>query len=925
MKLHNLYLAVIAIAIALCFDISSTLAQASSDTVNWLFNQANQSSKKNPTSYRIEKGKIFSTSNKGITWDVVQISSEALLIAWDTEHSEHVVAATRNGIYLSIDGGHVWQMRLWRPTRFLAERLEFVTGAAQEVLLVGTMNFPNGGRQQQHWRSMDGGVTWLQANITQTLQGVVMKSNVAQVDTSCGVVWGSIEKLSPDDPNPSGGNYVPHIAVQGDTIHVVWELSPYRLPYIRSTNDGLSWEQPRDLLLDTTISPCIAGWQRIIVESQNVYIFFVFGYCVPGPETRPVYFIKSSDWGTTWSLPIKASSDSSGAIFSASVRADTMTVVYVPDVNGQVQYPLITRSINGGASWTRSLQTMPSSSSNQLRLVLSPGLLNFSHPGDRWPGPAPEIVLHRTTDLADTWKDSSVLSTQDGEGSDYPFIKASDNVLGATTLAIVWRDAKYGGAAFSASVLARLSYDNGKYWGLEYRLNDEPFGFQMRVALQNNIVASAWTQEGSEPQPYRVQARISTDCGVNWGSVCEIIPSPSYAGVPSIAISNSAIHVAWEEYKDSLWNVYYRRGKLQQITPFISSTFLDFDTVTVGCNRSEVVKVKNLRCDPLHLNALISNTEDFSADPDNLFILPQDSAVLNVRFAPLSVGDKSAQMIFMHNQSNVPDTILLSANAGGIGSEIAFTDSFGIGWQLISVPLESVCPYILYGSFLYQGSYRSADTLLIGRGYWNKLKKPSLSFAGITVTQDTIPITIRWNLIGSISNPVPVVSISSNPPGIITSQFFGYDGIYFASDSIYPGKAYWVKVNQDGELILSSTSATPSARINIVPTSELPPLPPDGVVASSERTTPKTFMLAQNYPNPFNPVTTIRFDVPVSGFVSLKIFDVLGREVATLVNKQLSPGAYTSNWDASRFNSGVYFYRLQAKDFIETKKLLLIK
>ncbi len=89
--------------------------------------------------------------------------------------------------------------------------------------------------------------------------------------------------------------------------------------------------------------------------------------------------------------------------------------------------------------------------------------------------------------------------------------------------------------------------------------------------------------------------------------------------------------------------------------------------------------------------------------------------------------------------------------------------------------------------------------------------------------------------------------------------------------------------------------------------------------------TPDQFSLGQNYPNPFNPVTNINFSLPVSGFVSLKVFDVLGREVATLVDKQINAGSYTVNFDASKLSSGVYFYRLTSGEFSDIKKLMLVK
>ncbi|TRZ53703.1 T9SS C-terminal target domain-containing protein [bacterium] len=88
---------------------------------------------------------------------------------------------------------------------------------------------------------------------------------------------------------------------------------------------------------------------------------------------------------------------------------------------------------------------------------------------------------------------------------------------------------------------------------------------------------------------------------------------------------------------------------------------------------------------------------------------------------------------------------------------------------------------------------------------------------------------------------------------------------------------------------------------------------------------PDKFVLSQNYPNPFNPVTKIKYDIPKSGFVKLVIFDALGREVETLVNEKQSAGSYEAVWDALLYTSGVYFYRLTADGYINTKRMILIK
>ena len=96
-------------------------------------------------------------------------------------------------------------------------------------------------------------------------------------------------------------------------------------------------------------------------------------------------------------------------------------------------------------------------------------------------------------------------------------------------------------------------------------------------------------------------------------------------------------------------------------------------------------------------------------------------------------------------------------------------------------------------------------------------------------------------------------------------------------------------------------------------------------IASQSGNVPAVYSLSQNYPNPFNPTTRIGFEIRDLGFVSLKIYDVLGREVSTLVNEVRQPGSYETTFDAAGLASGVYLYRLEAKDFVSTKKLLLLR
>jgi hypothetical protein len=92
-----------------------------------------------------------------------------------------------------------------------------------------------------------------------------------------------------------------------------------------------------------------------------------------------------------------------------------------------------------------------------------------------------------------------------------------------------------------------------------------------------------------------------------------------------------------------------------------------------------------------------------------------------------------------------------------------------------------------------------------------------------------------------------------------------------------------------------------------------------------EETIPTVYKLEQNYPNPFNPATIIKFGIPETGNVLLKIYDILGCEVLTLVNGEMNAGWYKISFDASHYSTGIYIYRMEAGTYISTKKMLLVK
>lgn len=170
----------------------------------------------------------------------------------------------------------------------------------------------------------------------------------------------------------------------------------------------------------------------------------------------------------------------------------------------------------------------------------------------------------------------------------------------------------------------------------------------------------------------------------------------------------------------------------------------------------------------------------------------------------------------------------------------------------------------------------------------------------ITVSNNKAYLGVSSNM-GSKSG-VEVVDITNaanpNKVGFYTCLDYSYD-ISVSGDYIY------LCSGSDGLNVLKY----------VIPTS----------VDRNEDFLPKAYVLDQNYPNPFNPITKISYELAMSGFVTLKVYDILGKEVATLINEEKPIGTYEATFKASNLPSGIYFYKLQAGSFIETKKMILIK
>lgn len=339
-----------------------------------------------------------------------------------------------------------------------------------------------------------------------------------------------------------------------------------------------------------------------------------------------------------------------------------------------------------------------------------------------------------------------------------------------------------------------------------------------------------------------------------------------------LTTNSSGIHEV-DSSSGSLVRTIYPGANFQYIDLYIppgnptftvSPTSILFPIVCVGSTRTDSVTVTNSGTASLTVSSVTGTDTSFTVVPTSVTIPASSSWKFYITFAPSITGTRVGSILFVHNAPGSPDTLSVQGIATAAPSV----------FQLLR-PAD--------GDTVTMG-----DTL---RFVW---RRPS----GL-VLADTASYRMEISTNGGSSWNLVAIVIRD------TSHLFTIPN--------FPSAVMW-------RVYASAQCGGASCE---QPFTFYPREPSD--VESEHPALPRDFALLQNHPNPFNPSTTIRFDVPVESHVTLKVFDLVGREVITLVNEERSPGFYEIQLDASRLSSGVYFYRLQASDFVSTKRMVLIR
>lgn len=244
------------------------------------------------------------------------------------------------------------------------------------------------------------------------------------------------------------------------------------------------------------------------------------------------------------------------------------------------------------------------------------------------------------------------------------------------------------------------------------------------------------------------------------------------------------------------------------------------------------------------------------------------------------------------------------------GRALLRTVNGGITWDTVAVGPTQYYPIKFY-------------TAKKGYVVWSNAGLEGMPrFAGVNLIGDSAKIVssmLTWGSGSDWLDPLAVVQYGSAPPFIVatSSRLKDVGGDRFSITRADPAAL----------TIVAYETVSPTANWILTETNRLFQSVgvPTHVHSETEFASPTEFSLSQNFPNPFNPSTTISFNIPTRSFVSLKVFDVMGREAATIASEEMPAGNYSMQWNASGRPSGVYFYRLQTGAYTKTKRLIYLK
>ncbi len=428
----------------------------------------------------------------------------------------------------------------------------------------------------------------------------------------------------------------------------------------------------------------------------------------------------------------------------------------------------------------------------------------------------------------------------------------------------LWFDNRDG----NYEIYYKRSTNQGKSWGTDTRLTSNTGESRYpSVSTDGQMLHLVW-RDARDGNP-EIYYKKSTDTGLTWGTDTRLTTDSGVSLPPSMTVSGSTVQVVWNDDRTGNFEIWYKRS------PDNGSTWGPDVQLTNNSFYSMQPTITALGTD-VHV-AWHDNRDGeggseifYKRSTDGGLTWEADTRLTNrtgeSRYASLQVTPLAVHLVWSDQHS------------GNWKIYYKRSTNRGVSWS------QDTLISAIYGLSEFSNMAVSGEIIHLvwfdsRHGNWEIYSKRSFD-QGITWTDDTRLST------GAGTSWFPSIAASGYIVHAMWSDLRdeNYE-IYYTRDST-------------GNFVGLSTN-----------TGEIP----------------GKFSLHQNYPNPFNPITKIKFDLPKSGSATLKIYDALGREAATLVDENVSAGIYSVDWNASAYPSGVYFYKFISGEYMDTKKMILVK
>ena len=691
--------------------------------------------------------------------------------------------------------------------------------------------------------------------------------------------------------------------------------SPYGVAIVKSTNKGLSWGTPT-MIYSTSVGLSDKEWivadQTAGPYSNNIYVGWrQFG-------STGMRLARSTNGGTTWTTPLTFTGDQGAYVAigpNGSVQGGS---VYLAAVIGS--YIGVYRSTDGGATFGSYVLATP--------YTYGPGTSCYGR-----------------------------YTVKNCIRTDYFPRMAADNSYGPNRGNVYVTYAMNPTATSDkADVMFVKSTNYGQTWSTPIRVNDDATtSDQWMPAIscdkKTGRVLVTWFDSREDPTSNlltKMYSAVSTNGGTSFMTnqpVSDVPFNPNnmavgqgtnqanYMGdyIGNASMNNTGVHVWMDARFNSLGSTvgYYPDYAMTTSTSSLYLKNNDSTTLVVsipaikGPYTDRVKFTTALDTNPTTGSFSISfqnGKDSITSFPDSIYLKVKANGTVNSRVYKLSITGNGPNGTPAHRRDISIYMNLAVLNIGTNREGLAYFkvngNQYNSRQNLIlsvggNVTVQALSPYVAGGS-----QYTFLN--------WSDGGDTTHTFTFNSSLNLTAFYKIQYKLIlnssvgNSFGGNVYVDSNGAKTFGVL-SKLFNYSGtLYRFVGWNGSGSGSYTSVDSLG----NDTAVTVTLRNAIVQTARW--TPNVGIQAIGSEI-PSEYKLYQNYPNPFNPETKVKFDVKENSFVTIKIYDMLGKEVATIANEQMPAGRYVIPFNASNLSSGIYYYKISANDFSEVKKMIVLK